>query len=97
MNEIKKIKDESGELKIEFIGDDLKKITAKPNKGIFCPDFSYITKYPLELIEKIFSIKGSCWVIDEIKRDESSDYLMRALNFGIFSFFEKKDFENKSL
>lgn len=93
----KKFKDEIGELKVEFINDNLKKLSAYPKKGIFCPDVTYLTNYPIELIQKIFYLKGSCWVIDEIKRDESPDYLQRALNFGIFSFLDEKNFKNKTL
>ena len=91
------LNDNVGELRIEFIGSDLKKLIAIPNKNIYCPDVSYVTGYPLSLIKKIFALKGSCWVIDEIKRDESPDYLIRALNYGLFSFFDKENFENRTL
>ena len=47
----KKFKDEIGELKVEFINDNLKKLSAYPKKGIYCPDATYLTNYPIELIE----------------------------------------------
>ena len=42
----KKFKDEIGELKVEFINDNLKKLSAYPKKGIYCPDATYLTNYP---------------------------------------------------
>ncbi len=91
------LKDEFGELNIEILDDDLKRITIKPSRGIFCPDSEIVTNYPMELIKKIFDYKTSCWVIDEIKRDESPDYVSRALDYGLFSFIKEINFENKKL
>jgi len=91
------LRDEFGELSIEKLSNDLKRITIKPSKRIYCPDSEIVTKYPMDLIKKIFDLKSSCWVIDEIKRDESPDYVYKALNFGLFSFIKEANFENKVL
>ena len=91
------LRDEFGELNIEILDNDLKRITIKPSRGVFCPDSEIVTKYPMELIKKIFDYKSSCWVIDEIKRDESPDYVSRALDYGLFSFLKEINFENKKL
>ena len=97
MNGYKILKDEFGELKIQILDNDQKRITIKPSHGVFCPDTEIVTKYPMDLIEKIFDYKSSCWVIDEIKRDESPNYVFRALKYGLFSFIKEINFENKVL
>ena len=72
-------------------------IKVEPKIGNFCQFKEYTTSYPLDLIEKILSIKGACWTIDEIRRQESSDYVEKALYYGLFSFIAKDKFKNKIL
>ena len=91
------LKDEFGELNIQILDNNLKRISIKPSVGVFCPDSEIVTKYPMDLIKKIFDYKNSCWVIDEIKRDESPDYVSRALKYGLFSFINEIDLEHKVL
>ena len=52
----KTLKDTLGELKIKSLGNGQKEITVKPYKGVFCPDHSIITEYPINLIKKIFPL-----------------------------------------
>lgn len=48
------------------------------------------TKYPLDLIEKIFELKGPGWLCDEIAREESSTYTGAALKWQLLSYVEEK-------
>tara|TARA_B100000242_G_scaffold291768_1_gene265686 strand:- start:873 stop:1877 length:1005 start_codon:yes stop_codon:yes gene_type:complete len=91
------LKDDLGQLNIEILNNNLKRITALPSKGTYFPDSKLLTKYPIDLIKYIFDRKGCDYVIDEIRRDESPDYVYKALKFGLFSFVDEKDLENKTL
>lgn len=55
-------------LRIEERGTD-RLVSVEPSKPVFAPLRSWVTAYPIELIEKIFRLKGA-WVLDEIIRNE---------------------------
>jgi hypothetical protein len=45
-------------------------VSVEPSRTVFTPLTSWVTAYPIELIEKIFKKKGA-WVVEEIVRDEN--------------------------
>jgi len=64
-------------------------ITAEPSdRSKFVAIRSFETSYPIELITKIFEIKGPSWVCDEIARDENSNYVSKYLINELLAYFE---------
>ena len=81
---------------VEDIDGDKKQITVKlRNENTFMPIGTYITAYPIELIDKILSIKGPAWLCDEIMRDESSEYVEKHLEYDVFGYISKEAFRDK--
>jgi ubiquinone/menaquinone biosynthesis C-methylase UbiE len=81
------------EILVEDTDGDKNKITVKlKNNNIFMPCGTFETTYPLELIEKILSIKGPAYLCDEIMRDESPEYIERHIHYDVFGYVNKEEF-----
>jgi SAM-dependent methyltransferase len=57
----------------------------------------WVTRYPLELIEHVFEVKGVNGLCDEIARDESDTYVALYLRQGILSYLPPEAFVAKRL
>jgi len=78
-----------GRLTINEIASGRFLITAEPSdRSKYIAIRSLETSYPIELIEKIFGIKGPSWVCDEIARDEDPNYVSQYLINEVLAYFE---------
>ena len=55
------------------------------------------TSYPIDLIQKILEIVGPGFLIDEILRDQSPNYVSSFLRYDLLAYVDEKAFENKTL
>jgi len=55
------------------------------------------TAYPTALIERIARLKGTAFVIDEIRRDEDSSYVSACLEVDLFGYVRPQSFAGKRL
>ena len=79
----------AGRLTINEIARGRFLITAEPSdRSKYIAIRSLETSYPIELIEKIFGIKGPSWVCDEIARDEDPNYVSQYLINEVLAYFE---------
>jgi len=74
-----RLEDKDGSVLIEEINNEKRNVRTFLNKGVFSPNSECETKYPIDLIKKIFEIKGSAWTCNEIMRDENDDYISNNL------------------
>lgn len=87
----------SSTVEIRRESSDRAHIEVKPIPGVFTPLTRWTTAYPDTLIETILQVKGPAWLVDEIMREESRNYVWRALYYGTFSFVPKKEFNGARL
>lgn len=67
------------------------------NSSKFIPYPSCETKYPVELIELILSVKGPEWLCGEIIRDEEPTYVRNILEKAILGYVDENQFANKRI
>lgn len=67
------------------------------NADLFMPTKACQTSYSIDLIESILNLKGPNYLCDEILRDESPDYVQKALKYGLLSYRDEEEFKNKRL
>lgn len=83
---------------VQGISENKSRITVKlGRKDIFMPSGTCVTSYPRELIEKILSIRGPAYLCDEIMRDESPEYVQKNLNYDVFSYIDKEQFQDTAV
>jgi SAM-dependent methyltransferase len=61
------------------------------------PVQSCVTAYPEEMIQRILELKDPTYLCDEILREESPDYVQRALYFDLLSYCDPQDFAGRRL
>lgn len=85
-----------GEMLVYDKGEtNLIEITMKD--GRYSPFTRCNTAYSTDLLATVFDIKGPAYVCDEILRDESPDYVQKAIEYGILSFVSKREFSQKRI
>ena len=57
-------------------------------------DGEWTTAYPLDLIVEILEEKGPAWLLDEIRRDEATDYVQPELELGLLAYSPPEDFDD---
>lgn len=83
---------------VKDISSDKKEITVKlADNSIFMSKVTCETTYPIDLIEKILSIKGPAYLCDEIRRDESPEYVQKHISYDIFGYVDKEQFKGRSV
>lgn len=83
---------------VESLPNEKKQITIQPKQAnFFAPISSFETKYPINLIEQIWQIKGAAYLCDELAREEDPDYVQRDLEFDLRAYFPKEDFAGKRI
>ncbi len=65
------------------------------NPDLYCPNSSCESGYPVALIEKILCCKGPAYLVDEILRDESPDYVELELRQGILGYISEEEARGK--
>lgn len=55
------------------------------------------TRYPVELIRQVLTVRGLAWLCDELARDEDRAYVERYLRYGMFGYVEEERFAGKRL
>lgn len=84
------------EILVKNINGDKNKITVKlKNNSVFMPISTCETTYPINLIEKVLSIKGPAWLCDEIMRDESPEYVEKHILYDVFGYINKEQFKDR--
>jgi predicted O-methyltransferase YrrM len=68
-----------------------------PANGVYAPLTHCETSYPDSLVREILDVMGPAWLIDELLRDESPNYVQRALHYGLLSFVSRNEFAGKRL
>jgi hypothetical protein len=69
------------EILVKDTGGEKEIMVKLKNGSGFMPVGICKTKYPIDLIEKILSIKGPTFLCDEIMRDESSEYVEKHISY----------------
>ncbi|MEC4684196.1 MAG: class I SAM-dependent methyltransferase [Nitrospirota bacterium] len=83
---------------VEELASGKKKIHVEiPSGDLFMTTKTCETSYPLDLIDKILSVKGPAYLCDEILRDESPDYVQKSLKYDLLSYLHDNEFKNKRL
>jgi 2-polyprenyl-3-methyl-5-hydroxy-6-metoxy-1,4-benzoquinol methylase len=86
------------EITIETNGTGKNKVTVKLHDDtIYMPIGTIETAYPVALIEKILRVKGPAYLCDEISRDESSAYVQKNLEYDVFAYVDRADFNNRKI
>jgi len=70
-------------------------VDARP--GQFIPVGRWETRYSLELIEHVLSVKGPDYLCDEIMRDESPSYVQHHFHWDILSYATPEAFAGKRI
>jgi 2-polyprenyl-3-methyl-5-hydroxy-6-metoxy-1,4-benzoquinol methylase len=81
----KRLEHDEISLRVEEIGDGKRRLTVAPKGDTFIPYRTWDTAYPLDLISLILEHKGA-WVLDEIKRDEDSQYVGHEVKWEVLSY-----------
>jgi len=92
-----RLEDKDGSVLIEEINNEKRNVRTFLNKGVFSPNSECETKYPIDLIKKIFETKGSAWTCNEIMRDENDDYISNNLKYDLLSYISESDFSKKRI
>ncbi|MBI5739886.1 MAG: class I SAM-dependent methyltransferase [Nitrospirae bacterium] len=83
---------------VEELPSGKNRIIIEPlNQNSFIRCKTWETVYPLNLIEKILTIKGPNWLCDEIMRDESPDYVQDSLKYNLLGHVSGISFSNKKI
>lgn len=69
----------------------------KKSADYFVPFDSCETAYPVPLIRQILAAKGPAYLIDEILRDESPQYVQHDLKWSVLSYVDADRFAGKRL
>lgn len=72
-------------------------ITIEPKPGLFVPVRSWVTAYPLSLIESVLRVKGPAYLCDEIMRDEDSRYVQHCLDWDLLSYVPASEFAGRRI
>lgn len=78
-------------VRVDETGDGRRAIVVEAPRGTFIPVRSWVTAYPVHLIEHALRVKGA-HIIDEIMRDEAPLYVENQFKWGIFSYVDPADF-----
>jgi 2-polyprenyl-3-methyl-5-hydroxy-6-metoxy-1,4-benzoquinol methylase len=77
----------SGVVRVEDLPGGRRRLRVQlADASVYSPVSECETGYELDLIESLLEAKGSAWICDEIRRDESPSYLQKDLRFAILSF-----------
>lgn len=77
----------SGTIEIEDLPDHRRRVSVRlANPSEYMPSGSCETGYSPSLIETLLRAKSPAWLIDEIRRDESPDYVEADLRAAILGF-----------
>ena len=76
---------------------DKRAISVQMRDGRFSPATSWLTDYPLDLIEHVLRVKGPAYLCDEIKRDENPLYVEHTLKWAILSYVGTEGFHGKRI
>ncbi len=87
-----------GNVRIEELSSGKKRIEIQPvDQESYVSKYSWDTSYPVELIEKIFRVKGPAFLCDEIMREEDKTYLENYIKYALLSYFDLQNFDDKVL
>lgn len=84
------------EIHIEDLGEK-RSISVIPKGDYYVPIKKWETKYPMDLIQKILSIKGPGFLCDEIMRDEDPEYVEHSLYWDLLSYVDQIDFKGRRI
>jgi SAM-dependent methyltransferase len=78
-----------GRLEIEELGDGLRRLRVVPRPGLPTSERrTAVTRYPMDLVQLILSVKGVGWTLDEIARDEDPSYVASTLRCGLDAYLD---------
>lgn len=87
-----------GQVLIEELPDQRRRLTVIPkDKDLFMLKSRLETFYPVDLIQLLLDEIGPAPICDEIMRDEDPMYVERLLRNDLFAYFDKDDFEGKTI
>lgn len=89
---------QDAEVTITELGDGRRRITVKAaGFQLSEADRSIETRYPVELIDTIFRLKGPRYATDEIRRDEDPLYTQACLETDILAYVPREAFRQKRM
>lgn len=86
-----------GDVLIEELPDERRRISVTPRAGHFAIADNWVTHYPLDLIELMLEVHGAADLCFEIMRDEDPSMVQKFLKNDLFAYFKPEDFENKTV
>jgi 2-polyprenyl-3-methyl-5-hydroxy-6-metoxy-1,4-benzoquinol methylase len=86
-----------GRVAIEELADAQRRVVVHPNPGTFVSRSECVTRYPIDLIERIVDVKSPSYVCDEIARDEDPDYVGLFMRYGLLGYVPKEEFRGARL
>lgn len=91
------LEDAVGIAYVEPDGDAMHHIRVVPRDGHFVSTRDWRTRYPLDLIEHVFRVKGADYLCDEIRRDEDPTYVEETLRWAITSYVAPEAFAGRRI
>lgn len=92
------IEHSDGIIHIEQLASGKQGVFVEPaNPDVFIRRTRGETSYPLELIKAILAIKGPGYLIDEIARDEDTNYVQRSLKYDVLSYVSREELNGKRI
>ncbi len=79
-----------GSVAVESVSKSAWKITVRADPGVFVAEPSVVTRYPVDLIERIVVTKGVAYACDDIAREEDPDYNQRMLGDDLLAYVDPK-------
>jgi 2-polyprenyl-3-methyl-5-hydroxy-6-metoxy-1,4-benzoquinol methylase len=97
-SEAVELRHQTGVALVERLPSGAHRISVRPSdETAFVSIRGCETRYPLELIDAVLSVKGVEWLCDEILRDEQEAYVAVDLKYGMFTYVPPDHFAGKRL
>jgi SAM-dependent methyltransferase len=81
-----------GEVRIDELDDERRRVSVT-SADVFVSSSECVTRYPVDLIEKLLAVKGPGYLCNEIERDEDSGYVELFLRYSILGYLPERAFD----
>jgi len=85
------------EVEITNVGTHRQVRVTPKDSSYYVPFRSFVTTYPVELVEAVLAVKGADYLIDEIRRHEDPAYVELHLAHDLFGYVRRDEFVGKRL
>ena len=86
------------QIQIEELSDNKRRISVRPlQNGTYFHRATWVTSYPVELIQEILDVKGPAYLCDEIMREEDPAYLRPHLELTILAHVAPEVYSGKRI